>query len=93
MIKICDGFLQKLISNLKIVIFDTSAEKWIYPRGGRLRPSEARVKRPHEDKITFSLEYRTLFFDTTCEKLNFGHAFLLERVQNRALRMECEKSL
>ena len=32
--------------------------------------------RPHEDKINFSLVYRTLFVDTTCEKLNFGHAFL-----------------
>ena len=44
-----------------------------------------------DGKITFSLVYRTLFFDTTCEKLDLGHAFLLERVQNRALRTECEK--
>ena len=47
----------------------------------------------HEDKITFLLEYRTQFFDTTtCGKLNLGHAFLLERMQNPALRTECEKS-
>ena len=64
-------------------------KKWFYPRGGRLRPSEARVERPHENKIIFSLVYRTLFFDTTCEKLNSGHAFLLDPVQNRALRTEC----
>ena len=76
--------------SVTIVIFDTSTLKWFYPRGGCLRPSEARVKRPHEDKITFSLKYRTQFFDTTCGKVNFGHAFLLERVQNRALRTECE---
>ena len=73
----------------KIVIFDTSAKKWFYSRGGRLHPSEPRL---HEDKIPFSLEYRTLFFGTMWEKLNFGHAFLLERVQNRALRTECENN-
>ena len=55
------------------------------------RPDEKGLIRPHEDKITFSLAYRTQFFDTTCRKLNLGHAFLLERVQNRALRTECEK--
>ena len=33
-----------------------------------------------------SLEYRTLFFERKCGKLNLVHAFLLERAQNRALR-------
>ena len=51
-----------------------------------------RVKRPHEHKITFSFMYRTLFFDMTCKKLNFGHTFWLECVQNWALRTECEKN-
>ena len=44
-------------------------EKVILSSWGRLRPSEARVKRLHEDKITFSLVYRTQFFYTTCTKL------------------------
>ena len=56
---------------------------------GRLRPSKARVKRAHEDKMTFSLVYRTLFFYTTCEKLNLGHIFLLQHVRNQALHTEC----
>ena len=60
---------------------------------GRLRPREARLERSHEDEIPFSLEYRTQFIDTTCGKLNFGYAFLLERVQNQALHTECEKIL
>ena len=38
------------------------------------------MERSHEDKMTFSVECRTQFFDTTCEKLNLEHAFLLERV-------------
>ena len=46
-------------------------------------------KRPHKDKITFSLAYRKQFFDTTCGKLYLGHAFLFKRVRNRALRTEC----
>ena len=34
--------------------------------------------------------YRTLFFYTTCEKLNLGHDFLCEPVRNRALlNTEC----
>ena len=69
--------------------FRYKCEKVILSSCGRLQPSEARVKRPHEDKITFSLMYRTLFFDTTCEKLNLRHVFLLERVRNRALRTDC----
>ena len=56
---------------------------------GRLCASEARVKRADEHKITFSLVYQTFFFDTTCGKLNLGHAFLFEHVRNRALRTEC----
>ena len=36
------------------------------------------MKRPHEDKITFSLVYRTQFFYTTCTKLDLVHAFLFE---------------
>ena len=70
--------------------FRYKCEKVILSSWGCLHPSETRVKRPHEDKITFSFEYRTQFFDTTCSKLNLGHAFLLERVQNPALRTECE---
>ena len=58
---------------------------------GRLRPSEARVKRPHEDKITFSLAYRTQFFYTTCIKLDLPHAVLFEHAQSDTLRTECEK--
>ena len=57
----------------------------------RLRPSEARVKRPHEDKITFSLAYRSQFFHTTCVKLDVAHAALFERAQSVTLRTECEK--
>ena len=34
------------------------------------------VKRPHGDKIIFSLVYLILFFDMTCEKLNLGHFFI-----------------
>ena len=46
----------------------------------------------NEDKITFSLVYRTLFFDTTCEKqFDLGHAFLLDRVQNLFFDTTCEK--
>ena len=56
-----------------------------------MRPSEARVKRPHEDKITFSLAYRTQFFPTTCAKLDLAHVVLLERAQSDTLRTECEK--
>ena len=37
------------------------------------------MRRPHEDKITFSLVYRTQFFYTTCTKLDLAHAFLFER--------------
>ena len=59
----------------------------------RLRPSEARVKRSHEDKITFSLVYRTQFFYTTCTKLDLAHTFLFERAQSGALRTEREKIL
>ena len=58
-----------------------------------LGPSEARVKRPHEDKIIFSLVYRTLFFYTTCGKVNLGgHASLSELAQNLTLRTKCENS-
>ena len=39
------------------------------------------MKRPHEDKITFLLAYRTQFFYTTCTKLDIAHAFLFERAQ------------
>ena len=66
----------------EIVIFDTNAKKLFYPRGGRLRPSEARVKRPLEDKITFSLAYRIQFFHTTCSKLHLAHAVLFKRAQS-----------
>ena len=56
-----------------------------------MRPSEARVKRSYEDKITFSHAYRTQFFHTTCAKLDLAHAVLLERAQSNTLRTECEK--
>ena len=49
------------------------------------------MKRPHEDKITFSLAYRTQFFHTTCAQLDLAHAVLLERAQSDTLRTECEK--
>ena len=58
---------------------------------GRLRLGEARVKRPHVDKITFSLVYGTQFFYTTCTKLDLAHAFLFERAQSFTLRTEYEK--
>ena len=57
--------------------FRYKCEKVILSWCGHLRPSEARVKRPHEDKITFSLAYRTQFFDTTCGKFDLGHAFFI----------------
>ena len=63
--------------------FRYKCEKVILSSGGRLRPSEARVKRPHKDKITFSPVYRTLFFHTTCGKLNLGDAFLFKRARMR----------
>ena len=67
--------------------FRNKFKKVILSSCGRLRPSEAWVKRSLEDKITFLLVYRTLFFDM-CKKLNWGYASLLERVQNQALRTE-----
>ena len=35
-------------------------------------------ERLHEDKITFTLVYRTLFLDTTCKKLNSVRAFFIK---------------
>ena len=58
---------------------------------GRLRSTEARVKRSHEVKITFLLAYRIVFFYATCTKLDLAHAFLFERVRNRAFCPECWK--
>ena len=49
------------------------------------------MKRLHEEKITFSLAYRTQFFHTPCTKLDLVHACLFERAQSGALRTECEK--
>ena len=57
----------------------------------RLRPSEARVKRPHENKITFSLVYQILFFYTTCGKINLGHASLFKRARKRTSRTSVKK--
>ena len=71
--------------------FRYKCEKVILSSCGRLRPSEARVKRPHEDKITFLLAYRTQFFHTTCAKLDLAHAVLFERAQSGALRTESQK--
>ena len=71
--------------------FRYKCEKVILSSWGRLRPSEARVKRSYEDKITFSHAYRTQFFHTTCAKLDLAHAVLLERAQSNTLRTECEK--
>ena len=65
--------------SVKIVIFDTSAKKLFYPHVESFRPSEARVESSHEDKIIFSLEYRTLFFYTTCGKLNVSKIELCVR--------------
>ena len=47
--------------------------------------SWGRLQRRRKDKITFSLVYRTLFFDMTCRKLNFEHAFF-SSVRDRELR-------
>ena len=77
---------------IKNIYFRFQCEKVILSSGGRLRPSEARVKRSHQDKITFSLVYRTQFFHTTCTKLDLTHVFLFERAQSGALRTECENS-
>ena len=73
--------------------FRYKCEKVILSSWGRLRPSEARLKRPHRDKITFSLAYRTQFFHTTCAKLDLAHAVLFERAQSDTLRTECEKKV
>ena len=59
--------------------FRYKCEKVVLFSWRRLRPSEARVKRPHEYKITFLLMYRTQFCYTTCTKLDLAHAFLFER--------------
>ena len=67
--------------------FRYKCEKVILSSWGRLRPSEARVKRPHEDKITFSLVYRTQFFYTTCTKPDLAHALLFERVKKNILHI------
>ena len=75
----------------KYSYFRYKCEKVILSSGGRLCPSEARVKRPREDKITFSLVYRTQFFYTTCTKLDLAHAFLFERAQS--VHLECEQIL
>ena len=72
--------------------FRYMCEKVILSSWRRLRPSEPRVKRPHEDKITFSLAYWTQFFHTTCAKLDLAHAVLLERPQSVTLRTECENN-
>ena len=61
------------------IIFRYKCEKVILSSWGRLRPSEARVKSQREDKITFSLAYRTQFFHTTCAKLDLTLAVLFER--------------
>ena len=47
--------------------------------------SWGRLQRRREDKITFSLVYRTLFFDMTCGKLNWEHSFF-SSVRDRDLR-------
>ena len=62
--------------------FRYKCEKVILSSWGRLRPSEARVERTHEDKITFSLVYQTQFFYATCTKLDAAHALLFERAQS-----------
>ena len=71
--------------------FRYKCEKVIVSLCGRLRSSEARVKRPHEDKITFSLAHRKQFFYTTCAKLGLAHAVLFQRTQSDTLRTKCEK--
>ena len=45
------------------------------------------------EKVTRSsnLLLARVFFYTTCTKLDLAHAFLFERVRNRALRTECQK--
>ena len=53
------GFLQIVYRNS---YFRYKCEKVILSSWGDLRLSEGRVKRTHEDKITFSLVYRTQFF-------------------------------
>ena len=71
--------------------FRCKCEKVILPSQGRLRPSEASVKRLHEDKITFLLVYRTQFFHTMCTELDLTHAFLFEHAKVSTQRTECEK--
>ena len=78
----CHFAHQLYAHSCKISYFRYKCEKVIVSSWGRLRPSEARVKRPHEDKITFSLAYRTQFFYTTCTKLDLTHAVLFERAQS-----------
>ena len=62
--------------------FRYKCKKVILTSWERLRPSEARVKRPHVDKITFSLVYRTQFFYTMFTKPDLAHALLFERAQS-----------
>ena len=64
---------------LKNSYFRYKCEKVILSSRGRLRPSQARVKRPHDDKITFSLAYLTQLFYTMYTKLYLAHAVLFER--------------
>ena len=61
--------------------FRYKCEKVILSSWRRWRSSEARVKMPHEDKMTFSLVYWTQFFYTTWTKLDLAYAFLFERAQ------------
>ena len=70
--------------------FRYKCEKVILSSWGRFCPSEARVKRPHGDKITFSHACRTQFFHTTCAKLDLAHAVLFERARSVTWRTECE---
>ena len=65
-------------SKLRKSYFRYKCEKVISSSWGHLRPSEVMVKRPHEDKITLSLVYRTQSFYTTCTKRDLAYAFLFE---------------
>ena len=50
------------LTELKEQLFSIQVRKSDFILVWTFAPDEARVKRPHEDKITFSLAYRTQFF-------------------------------
>ena len=72
--------------------FRYNCVKVILSSWGRLRQSKPRVKRPYEDKITFSLVYRTQFFTRRVGSLILGMLFY-SSVRESELRTRSVKTI